>query len=185
MAPPIKYPRITKICPICSVEFETLLGNKYEKTYCSRTCLGNSRIVERTEEEIKKLANIRAKLYRKTHPNFARDASKRSRKKYKENNPAHLMWMESKKRAKKRNIPFEIEVSDIVIPQFCPIIGIELSPGIGRVHDASPSLDRIVPEKGYVKGNCYIISSKANRMKQENTLETLEKIILYIKERMK
>ncbi len=93
--------------------------------------------------------------------------------------------METKKRAKKRNILFEIEISDIVIPKFCPILGMELSFGVGTVHDGSPSLDRIVPEKGYVKGNCFIISSKANRMKQENTLEDLEKIILYIKERMK
>jgi hypothetical protein len=93
--------------------------------------------------------------------------------------------METKKRAKKRGIIFEIEVSDIIIPKVCPILGIELSFGIGRVHDASPSLDRIVPDEGYVKGNCFIISAKANRMKQENTLETLEKIVSYIKERMK
>lgn len=59
--------------------------------------------------------------------------------------------METKKRAKKRGIVFDLEVSDIVIPKLCPILGIELSFGNGRVHDASPSLDRIVPSKGYVK----------------------------------
>jgi hypothetical protein len=133
------------------------------------------------KEELRELA----KEYRRTHPEWTRATQKRARKKLRENNPEHLIWMETKKRAQKRGIPFEIEVSDIAIPKLCPILGIELSFGIGRVHDASPSLDRIVPEKGYVKGNCFIISSKANRMKQENTLETLEKIISYIKERMK
>ena len=126
-----------------------------------------------------------AKNYRKTNPEWTRASKKRARQKLRENNPQHLIWMETKKRAKKRNIPFDIEVSDITLPKVCPILGIELSFGVGRVHDASPSLDRIIPEKGYVKGNCFIISSKANRMKQENTLETLEKLIKYIKERMK
>lgn len=126
-----------------------------------------------------------AKNYRRTNSEWSRAAQKRARKKLRENNPEHLIWMETKKRAKKRGIPFTIQITDIVIPKLCPILGIELSFGVERVHDASPSLDSIVPEKGYVKGNCFIISSKANRMKQENTLETLEKIISYIKERMK
>lgn len=125
-----------------------------------------------------------ARDYRKTNSEWTRDTQKRARKKLRENNPEHLIWMETKKRAQKRGIPFQIEVTDIIIPKTCPILGIELSFGVGKVHNASPSLDRIVPEKGYVKGNCFIISSKANRMKQENTLETLEKIITYIKERL-
>ena len=47
-----------------------------------------------------------------------------------------------------------------------------------------PSLDRLVPEKGYVKGNCFIISNKANRMKQDNTLEDFQRIVSYIQERL-
>ena len=43
---------------------------------------------------------------------------------------------------------------------------------------------KAVPDLGYVKGNCFIISSKANRMKKENTLEDFYKIISYIKERL-
>jgi len=125
-----------------------------------------------------------AKEYRKTHPEWTRAAQKRARQNLRNNSPEKLIWMETKKRAKKRNIPFDIEPSDIVIPKLCPILGIELSFGVGTVHDASPSLDRIIPDRGYVKGNCFIISSKANRMKQENTLEDLQKIIAYIQERL-
>lgn len=125
-----------------------------------------------------------AKEYRKTNSEWSRATQKRARKKLKETKPEHLIWMETKKRAKARGIVFDLDISDIVIPKVCPILGIGLSFGEGRVHDASPSLDRIVPSKGYVKGNCFIISSKANRMKQESTLEDLEKIIIYIKERL-
>lgn len=175
-----KRPKKIKVCPVCIQEFETLACR--DKTHCSRTCAGKSRIIHNPNKK----ENLRkwAKEYRKNNPEWARATQKRARKKLRENHPEHLIWMETKKRAKKRNISFELEISDIVIPTYCPILGIELSFGVGRVHDASPSLDRIVPEKGYIKGNCFIISSKANRMKQENTLESLEKIVSYIKERM-
>jgi hypothetical protein len=182
MAPPTKYPKITKICPICSNSFETLKGYQREKTFCNRTCLGKSRIVDTPEKHIS--GKQRAREYRKNHPDLYKACKQRQIKKLKDNNPSKLICMEIRKRARKRGIPFEIEAADIPIPKTCPILGIELSFGTGRVHDASPSVDRIIPEKGYVKGNCFIISSKANRMKQENTLETLEKIVTYIKDRL-
>lgn len=182
MAPPRK-PRINKSCPYCKNEFKTI-DSKNGKMFCSKKCDVLSRTIENTEER-KVQARKWARDYRRTHPEWTRATQKRARTKLKQNNPAHLIWMETKKRAKKRGIPFTLEVSDIIIPRYCPILDLELSFGKGSVHDASPSLDRIVPNLGYIKGNCFIISSKANRMKQENTLESLEKIVLYIKERMK
>lgn len=140
--------------------------------------------VREYQAEHRQELNEWAKEYRQTNSDRTRATQKRAHQKLKETNPSHSIWMETKKRAKARGITFTLEVSDIIIPKVCPILGIELSFGVGRVHDASPSLDRIVPEKGYVKGNCFIISAKANRMKQENTLETLEKIVAYIKERL-
>lgn len=181
--PNIKKLRVIKICPTCLQEFETISNSKYERSFCSKKCSDASRKIDPILKKEK--ARLFSKQYRKEHPEWTRATQKRARNKLRKNNPEHLIWMETKKRAKKRGIPFDIEIEDIIIPEICPILGIELSFGIGKVHDASPSLDRIVPERGYVKGNCFIISSKANRMKQENTLETLEKIISYIKERMK
>lgn len=84
-------------------------------------------------------------------------------------------------RAKKKNIEFNLTIDDIVVPENCPILGIPLSVNDGFAKDNSPSIDRVDPNKGYVKGNCCVISCKANRMKQENTLEDLLKIIDYIK----
>jgi hypothetical protein len=40
--------------------------------------------------------------------------------------------------------------------------------------DNSPSLDRLVPEKGYVAGNVRVISDKANRLKGDRTLSQLQ-----------
>ena len=125
-----------------------------------------------------------AREYRKRSPEYTRAASIKARRKLKALHPERLMFTEIRKRARARGVPFDLELSDIVIPKVCPILGIELKFGVGRVHDASPSLDRLIPSKGYVKGNCFVISSKANRMKQENTLEDLMTLVRYIQERL-
>jgi len=83
--------------------------------------------------------------------------------------------------AKKRNLEFTITIDDIVIPEFCPILGIKLQRNKGMPKDNSISVDRIDNSKGYIKGNVYVISYKANRMKGSMTLEILEKLLEYMK----
>lgn len=69
------------------------------------------------------------------------------------------------------------------LPSHCPIFGIELNykGGNNTVYDNSASIDRINPDLGYDRGNIHIISYKANRMKNNGTLEELEKIVNYFK----
>ena len=68
------------------------------------------------------------------------------------------------------NLPFDICEEDIVIPEICPILKIPIQRGDNKVGPNSPSLDRIRPELGYVKGNIQVISYKANTMKSDATL---------------
>src|SRR6516162_8076486 len=76
---------------------------------------------------------------------------------------------------KRWNIPFDLELTDIVIPDVCPILGIPLKANQGTGQKKvghkpnSPSLDRLVPALGYVKGNVQVVSIKANQMKQDAT----------------
>lgn len=80
----------------------------------------------------------------------------------------------AKYRAKKQGIPFDISVDDFDIPEFCPIFPhIPIIIGEGKHCFTSPSLDRIIPDLGYVKGNVQIISYRANRMKNDGTLQEL------------
>lgn len=102
----------------------------------------------------------------------------------KDKRPEHYIWLAAKRRARLHNLIFELEVKDIIIPERCPILNIELQFHKNRAEDNSPSLDRLIPDKGYTAKNCFIISVKANRMKQENTLEDFNNIIKYIQDRL-
>lgn len=87
----------------------------------------------------------------------------------------------ARNRARDKNLPFDIDreyVRSIVVSH-CPVFGIPLewSARRGKGQGAlanSPSLDRIDPTKGYVKGNVWIISQKANSIKNNATHEELK-----------
>jgi hypothetical protein len=103
-------------------------------------------------------------------------------------NPERALWMKVKSRAKKNGIPFDIEVSDIIIPEYCPVFGIRLEHNrSGKLGPCvtSPSLDRIDPKLGYIKGNVQVISHKANAAKSNLTLAQLEALVEYTRVSMK
>jgi hypothetical protein len=54
----------------------------------------------------------------------------------------------------------------------------------GESIDNSPSLDRIDTSKGYVKGNVWVISWRANKLKSDATLAELESIVLALRNRL-
>jgi hypothetical protein len=97
--------------------------------------------------------------------------------------PGIYLFYNARQRAKKLGLPFNIEPSDIVIPAVCPVLGIPIEATVrGRrgFHPNSPSLDRIVPELGYVKGNVCVISMRANWIKRDATAEELFLIAEYV-----
>ena len=97
-------------------------------------------------------------------------------------NPEKALWYSAKGRANRAGIVFLISLSDILIPDVCPILGIPLARGSGKVHDNSPSLDRVIPELGYVPGNIGVISYQANRYKSNMTIEQIRKLYQYVSE---
>lgn len=76
-------------------------------------------------------------------------------------------------RAKRDGLVFEITKEDIIIPKFCPYLGIPIIVGVGKATSSSPSIDKIIPDKGYVKGNIEVISKMANTMKYNASPEQL------------
>lgn len=99
-------------------------------------------------------------------------------KSLKTTSPEIIMLASAKARAKKFGVPFSITKEDIqsVIVDTCPILGIPLSHNFGTsgsYTDNSPSLDRIIPELGYVVGNIAVISMKANKIKSNESDPTI------------
>lgn len=89
---------------------------------------------------------------------------------WKRNNMERYLVQSARARAKKYGIPFEITHVDLVVPLRCPYLDIELSPFSGW---STPSLDKIIPELGYVKGNVQVISTLANTMKNQASIDQL------------
>ena len=89
----------------------------------------------------------------------------------KENSPESKMLRAAKSRAKLAQMECSIELSDIKIPEFCPIMGYPLQRHVGTSggRPNSPSLDRIDNSKGYTPDNIQIISHLANQMKTSAT----------------
>ena len=81
-----------------------------------------------------------------------------------------------KYKCRRENIPFNLDVSDIVIPERCPILGIPIYRNKGYLCNNSITLDRIIPELGYVKGNVRVISCRANKLKSNMTLAEMRKL---------
>ena len=82
------------------------------------------------------------------------------------------MLRRARARAQEKYRAFDIDESDIVIPEKCPILGIPLD---------CFSLDRIDSSKGYVKGNVQVVSCRANAVKGSATIEELEQVIAYMR----
>jgi len=79
-------------------------------------------------------------------------------------------------RAEKRGLDFNIDETDIVIPEKCPLLEIEIKIAYKVANANSPSLDRIDSSKGYVKGNVMVISYRANTIKSNATPSELLKL---------
>jgi hypothetical protein len=87
--------------------------------------------------------------------------------------PTLHMLNNSKQRAKSSGLEHDLTLNDIVIPDFCPVLGIKLETGDRKNHYNAPSIDRIDNTKGYTKDNIMIISVKANILKKDATIDEL------------
>lgn len=103
-----------------------------------------------------------------------KDGRARNARHYRQRHPARLMLRGAKQRADKYGLPYDLVECDLVLPEVCPILGLKLEYGLDRIEDYSPSLDRIIPELGYVRGNIQVLSNLANRMKSNASAEQLK-----------
>jgi hypothetical protein len=119
---------------------------------------------------------------------FLADISEKQRKRRAENpelvrqyeralrlkNRARTMVGKARERAKRKQLPFDLRPEDIEpLPDRCPVFGFELDYERTTAGHNSPTLDRVVNDKGYVAGNVIVVSKKANTMKSNGSVEDL------------
>lgn len=137
---------------------------EYHRRYYEK----NKEKLRQQSKEYRKENKEKIRQYREDNKEKRIQYSKDYREKYLE----RVLFQNAKKRANKKGIAFEITEQDIVIPEYCPYLRCKIEKVKGD-RTLSPSLDRIVPSLGYVKGNIQVISDKANRMKNDATQDEL------------
>ena len=106
-------------------------------------------------------------------------------RRWKDQHPKSHLLNRAKLRAKKRGIPFALTVNDIEWPTHCPVLGFELdynkTPSGSRWRlENIPSLDRRDNSLGYVPGNVFVISYRANTLKRDASLIEIKALLAYM-----
>ncbi len=158
-----------KQCEFCGKEFQAVRKNH---RFCSQKCQRKHWNLSHPEAYKASIDKYRNKTKDKIkHHNIEKILS----------NPAYYLWRTARYRAKKQHIPFEITPEDIIIPEKCPILNIPLKFKVGTDKGGanlnSPSVDKIIPELGYIKGNVRVISFRANVLKNNATIKELELVL--------
>lgn len=131
-----------------------------------------------SESEKRRLYYEKRKEYYKAQNKEWRDANKQHRKEHaakkhmerKLNNPELYLWKYARARSRNDNMDFDLEVTDIKIPEVCPYFK---RPLVMYDKEWAASLDRIDSSRGYTKDNIQVISYKANKMKNNATMGEL------------
>lgn len=156
-----------------TVEKEYRSGPKYILCECSCSCGGKTKSTRREcliSGKTQSCGCLRTeKVNAKNRERFDPNAVSKS--------VEYKMLARAKSRAKKNNLPFNLELDDIAIPERCPLLGIKIESNNFRNSPNNPSLDKIIPEKGYIKGNVWVISNRANTLKNDATLKELKTLV--------
>ena len=162
------------ICPKCCNPLKRVKANLGKLCRpCTMSAIGFARAEQR-----------RANPQRKTVAEYSR----RSRALRLERNPLEFRLKRSLSAAKTRsrltNVDFDLTLEYLyeIYPkdEMCPILKVPFVWGTRKDKEFAPSIDRMIPEKGYVKGNIKFICYKANRIKSDSTIDILQKLIRYM-----
>ena len=130
-----------------------------------------------TQVEIAKIVGVRQQYvsevkcgWYKSNQVRKQDLNDRNEGKY-----SRMAFRRRKKKARKAGREFSISWKDLEHPTHCPILGIELDYSGKGEWGTQPSIDRINNDLGYIPGNVWIISLKANTLKKQKDLESFLK----------
>lgn len=102
--------------------------------------------------------------------------------KTRQESPVKVLIEGVKKRAKKRKLAFDLTTAwgEARWTKHCELTGIPFDLGRSKLGPRSPSIDKIIPEKGYTQENCRIVLLAINWMKSIGTDEQMFAVIRQI-----
>lgn len=101
--------------------------------------------------------------------------------------PSKRLYTSTKSRARELGLDFDLVESDLKVPNFCPILGIQIDSTTNEGHNRrmnSPSVDRLDPTKGYTRDNIVVCSWRANTLKWDGSFDEIEKLYLFLKQNL-
>lgn len=119
---------------------------------------------------------VQNKKYHQTPEYRAKDIQR------KRDNPEKTLLNATKVRARMRGLDHNLDISDVKIPEICPMLGIPLFISGKRFTQNSPTVDRIDNSVGYIKGNAVVCSFRANSLKKDATVDELERIVVWLRQ---
>lgn len=99
---------------------------------------------------------------------------------------AEMALSNARKRAKQAGLECTLTKAWLLAncPDACPLLEVPLRYSNTKTRGDSPSIDRIDSSKGYTEDNCWVISSLANRMKNDATLAQIEMLARNLREKL-
>ena len=144
--------------------------NEYGKKYYQENKEKRTESYKKYYQENKEKINEHSKEYYQENKEKINEQTKQ----YRLENKEKWMCNTSKVRAKQKNLPFNLSTEYLkeIWPEDnkCPALGITMKKGDFCVTDHSPTLDRIIPKLGYIKGNVQVVSALANRIMSDATV---------------
>ena len=168
-----------RICTKCGKEkpLEEFSKNKQGKYGRRAFCKECEHKIQNSPERLARRNELRRLKRENDEYRLARNLKDAETRHNNEDSIKKALVRAAKARAKKKGIPFDITIEDFTLPEKCPLLEIPLTVGYGSSQENSYSLDKIIPELGYVKGNVWVISNKANAIKNNASLEELQLLV--------
>ena len=169
----------SRICTKCGKEkpLEEFSRNKQGKYGRRAFCKECEHKIQNSPERLARRNELRKLRRENDEYRLARNLKDTETRHNNEDSIKKALVRAAKARAKKKGIPFDITIEDFILPEKCPLLEIPLTVGYGNSQENSYSLDKIIPDLGYVKGNVWVISNKANMIKNNASLEELKLLV--------
>lgn len=169
----------SRICTKCGEEkpLEEFSRNKQGKYGRRAFCKECEHKIQNSPERLARRNELRKLRRENDEYRLARNLKDTETRHKNEDSIKKALVRAAKARAKKKGIPFDITIEDFILPEKCPLLEIPLTVGYGSSQENSYSLDKIIPDLGYVKGNVWVISNKANMIKNNASLEELKLLV--------